>query len=489
MRRSIVAAAMGAWLFAVAVPALAQTQHELVTDSYAQAFTLRAQVDYGGASKLPFFFGSYADATLTGPPAEADGQASWYNLGIAESAVFTPPGQCTPAEQQRRLQQASKDVSDWVTGVAVPTLLNDQKIPVLPLPTLPCTERLRGFAQSRYPETQTIHSSSSDDLMVSSLCSAGACAIAQPLGDLTNGVIDGGRFVAASSGKPSQDSDATIAGLHIPGVLDIGTARSIATASIEKDHLITEATWTAGDVCIVPTADGCTVSIRSIRQIARIERAANGKVLSRSAQTIVAGVSGGGQSQEITTGDLGPGSTPIDLGGHLQLRALSTTADCGDPTSANVADTGGLEITGEGGGGPSVSLPLPIVGSATGGGLLLGGACVQGRLQSVSFDVPGPLGGGTVSVPGTTIALPTVGEPGTGRLVPPPILSAPRVVEKDNVRYVLRSAPAWRTAPYWGTVIGLLLLACAALYVFRRSRPVAPVVAVVDRFARQFIRG
>jgi len=488
VKRWIIAAAAGAWLLAAAVPASAQTQHELVTDSYAQAFTLRAQVDYGGASKLPFFFGSYADATLNGPPAEADGQASWYNLGIAETAAFTPPGQCTPEEQQRRLQQAAMDVSDWVVGVAVPTLL-DQRIPVLPLPTLPCTERLPGFAQSRYPDTATIHSSSSDDLMGSGLCSAGACAIAQPLGELTNGIVDGGRFVATSNDRPSQDSDATIAGLHIPGVLDIASARSIATAAITNNHLITEATWTAADVCIVPTSDGCTVSIRSIRQLARIERDANGRILSRTARTIVAGISGGGQAHDVTTADLGPGSTPIDLGGHLQLRAISSTSDCGDPKSKNVADTGGLEITGEGGGGPSVSLPLPIAGSATGGGLLLGGACVNGTLQSVSFDIPALPGGGTVSVPGTTVTVPAlgggVGVPG----VTSPVLSGPRVIAKDVVHYVSRSAPAWRTAPYWGTTIGLLMLACAVLYLFRDSRPVSPVVAAVDRFSRQFIRG
>jgi len=488
VKRLLVVIAAGAWLLAVAAPASAQTERELVTDSFAQAFTLRAQADYGGASKLPFFFGSYADATLNGPPAEADGQASWYNLGIAETAVFTPPGECTPEEQQRRLQQAAMDVSNWVTGVAVPTLLR-QQIPVLPLPTLPCTERLPGFAQSRYPETETIHSSSRDDLMVSGLCRAGACAVAQPLGDLTGGVIDGGRFVATSNGQPAQDSDATVVGLHIPDALDIGSARSIATAAIQEDHLITEATWTAADVCIVPVTGGCTVSIHSIRQLARIERDANGKIVSREAHTVIAGVSGGGAAQEVTTDDLGPASTPIDLGGHLQLRAISTTNDCGDTKSTSVADTGGLEITGEGGGGPSVSLPLPIVGSATGGGLLIGGACVNGRLSSVSFDVPGLPGPGSVSVPGTTINVPAIGGPGGTSVVTPPVYSAPRVVAKDSVRYVLRSAPAWRTAPYWGTVIGLLMLAVAALYVFRRSRPVAPVVTALDRFARQFIRG
>jgi hypothetical protein len=63
------------------------------------------------------------------------------------------------------------------------------------------------------------------------------------------------------------------------------------------------------------------------------------------------------------------------------------------------------------------------------------------------------------------------------------------VVTKDNVRYILRNAPAWRTAPYWASVLGALILAVVLGYVFRASRPVAPVAAAVDRFARQFIRG
>ena len=104
-------------------------------------------------------------------------------------------------------------------------------------------------------------------------------------------------------------------------------------------------------------------------------------------------------------------------------------------------------------------------------------------------DIPGLPVGGSVSVPGTTIKVPAIGRPGGTPLVTPPVYSAARVVAKDSVRYVLRSAPAWRTAKYWGTVIGLLMLAVAALYVFRRSRPVAPVVTALDRFARQFIRG
>jgi hypothetical protein len=470
------------------VPAHAgPTERQLVADGLAQSFTIRTTVDYGGAAKLPFFFGSYADANLTNPPAGADGQASWYNLGIAETAVFTPPGECTPEEQQRRFQQAGTDVNDWVTGVAVPTLLAGN-VPVLPLPTLPCTERLPGFSQSRYPSTETIHESASDDLLGSGLCHAGACALRDALSPVTTGVIDGGRFTAKATDKPSQRSDAAVAGLHIPGLLDVGAARSFATAAIDGDRLVTQAIWAATDVCVAPGVDGCALLIDSITQIARIERDADGKVTKRDARTVIAGIAGGGQAAEITAADLGPGLPPVDLGGRLQIRGVSATGGCGNPSNGSVADAGGLEITGTGGGGPGVSLPIPIAGSANGGGLLLGGACASGRIDAVTFSLPGgsTAGGG---VPGRSILVPPPTGPVPGPMIGDPVLSAPRVIRKDSVRYVLRRAPAWRTAPYWASVLGALGLALALGYIFRRSRPVAPLAAAVDRFARQFVRG
>jgi hypothetical protein len=464
------------------------TERQLVADGLAQAFTIRATADYGGAAKLPFYFGSYADATLSNPPAGADGQASWYNLGIAETAVFTPPGECTSDEQQRRLRQAGTDVTDWVTDVAIPSLMAGN-IPVLPLPTVPCTERLPGFSQSRYPATETIHESATDDLLGSGLCHAGACAVRDALAPVTGGVIDGGRFAATATDKPSQRSDAQIAGIHIPGVLDIGAARSIATAAIEGERLVTQAIWTATDVCVAPGPGGCALSIASISQIARLERNGAGNVTAREAKTVIAGVSVGGQATEITAADLGPGLPPLDLGGRLQIRGVSSTGGCGDPASKNVADAGGLEITGSGAGGPGVSLPIPIAGSATGGGLLLGGACASGRLDAVTISLPGAPTAGNGGTPGRSIIIPPA--PGTlpGGVITGPQLSAPRVVRKDSVRYVLRSAPAWRTAPYWASLLGALLLALALGYFFRRSRPVAPVAAALDRFARQFVRG
>ena len=473
-------------------PALATTERDLVAEGFAQAFSVRASADYGGAEKLPFFFGSYADATLTNPPAAADGQASWYNLGIAETAVFSPQGECTRQEQQRRLQEATTDVTGWVTGVVVPTIRDDlmnrePNVPVLPLPTLPCTERLPGFSQSRYPATDRISSSSSHDLLGEALCRAGACAVSDALAPLTGGILEGGRFVATATGEPSQNSDAMMAGIHVPGVLDIGVARSVATASLDGKRLITQATWTATDICVVPGAAGCALSIDSIRQVARVERDADGKVLHREERTVIVGVSGGGQAKEVT---LGPGFPPVDLGRNLQIRAISSTGDCGDPASDGVADAGGLEIVGEGGGGPSLPpLPLPIVGSATGGGVLLGGACASGRISAVSFELPGQIPPEEFNIPGRTIVTPPGPLPPASQTMSKPLLSEPRVVTKDTVRYVFRTAPAWRTAKYWASVLGALLLAIALGYVFRRSRPIAPVASAIDRFARQFVRG
>jgi hypothetical protein len=490
---SVFVAAITAGTTGAFVPAAAEMQRELVAESVAQAFTIRASVDYGGAAKLPFFFGSYADATLTNPPAGADGQASWYNLGIAETAVFTPPPPdpkaCTPEEQQRRADQAVKDVAVWLTETAVPRLLAKHELAVLPLPTLPCTDRLAGFSQSRYPASGSIGESDDDDLMWSTLCKAGGCEISDALSPVTESAFDGGRFSAHATNKPSQSSDATMVGIHVPGVVDINIARAIATASLDGDTLVTTAIWTAKGVCVAPDGDGgCAVSIGSIRQIARVERNATGKVLKNDSRSVIAGVEGGGQSQEITAADLRPGRRTVALGDNLFLRAVSTTQGCGKPGSG-VADAGGLEIFGQGGGGPSVTLPVPILGSANGGGVLLGGACAAGRLEAVTFELPTPGGRGTIDIPGTTIVTP----PGPALAFPPtltgPTLSGPRVVTKQNVRYVLRSAPAWRTAPYWATVLGLLLLAVGFGYRFRTSKHVAPLAAAVDRFARQFIRG
>src|SRR5207249_890194 len=99
------------------------------------------------------------------------------------------------------------------------------------------------------------------DLLGSGLCFAGACQARDALAPLTRGVFDGGRFVATATERPSQTSDATMVGIHIPGVLDIGAARSIATAAIVGEQLVTEAVWTATDVCVAPGPGGCALSM------------------------------------------------------------------------------------------------------------------------------------------------------------------------------------------------------------------------------------
>ena len=489
VRLSVVVAVAVAVAGGLPLSAHARIERELIADALGQAFTLRASVDMGGAAKIPFFFGSYADANLTSPPAGADGQASFYNLGIAETAVFTPPGECTQDEQQARIEQALKDVTTWVQETAIPTILEDHQVPVAPIPTLPCSERFPGFAQSRYPSTATIEESADSDLLGEALCTdPNGCAVAESLAPLTGGVLAGGRFIARATSKPSQSSDATVAAINLPGVLSIASARSIASASIEGDRLITRSSWTAADVCFVPGPAGCALAIRGIRQLATVERDAAGKVVARTSRTVIAGVEGSGQATDVTHEDLQPGLPPIDLGGRLQIRTVSATGGCGDPTQPNVADAGGIEIFGRGQ-GTGVTLPVPLLGTATGSGILIGGACASGRFSEVSFDIPEGSAPGSLSDPGRTIALP----PGAGTSLPPtivgPQLSPPRVVRNSVVRYALRSAPAWRTAPYWGSTIGALVLLGVLAFVFRRSRPVAPFAAAADRFARQFIRG
>ena len=494
IRAQRVVIAVGATLAvlgALPVPAHARTEREIVAEAVAQAFTLRTSVDQGGAAILPFYFGSYADAALTSPPGSADGQASFYNLGIAETALFTPRGECTPGEQQKRIQQAVADMTGWITGTAIPTILNGD-VPVLPIPTLPCSERFPGFAQSRYPATETIRESSEQDLMGSALCNnPEGCAVAAGLAPLTGNVFHGGRFVAKATDAPSQTSDATIVGIQIPPVLTIGSARSIARTVIEKDRMVLRSSWTATDLCLAPGTTGCGLAIGSIRQIATLERSLAGKILSSTSRTVIAGVEGGGQAAEITADDLQPGLPPIELAapdnrGSLQIRALAATRGCGDPAKPDVADAGGLEIFGRGS-GTGVSLPLPLLGTATGGGLMLGGACASGRLSEVSFEIPGGSTSGPGSVPGGIVPpRPGIGGPPS---ITGPLLSAPRVVRKTDVRYELRSAPAWRTAKYWVPTLGALILLGLLAFIFRRSRAVAPAVAALDRFSRQFVRG
>jgi hypothetical protein len=473
-RRAALGVAVATLVFAsLAGPArAAEPEREIVSDALAQAFTLRTSVDQGGSVALPFYFGSYADAFLTTPPAGADGQASWYNLGIAETAVFKPAGECTPQEQAARAQQAVRDVATWITDTALPTLLRGN-MPVAPIPTLPCSERIPGFAQSRYPATETIGPAASDDLLG------------------TYGPVQGGSFVAEATDRPSQSSDALMLGIALPPLLRIGAARAVATTALEGNRVVASAEWTLSDLCLAPGPTGCALEIAKMRQIARIVRAPDGTVVEREARTVVAGVRGAGPAADVTAEDLGPGLPPIDLGGYLQVQAVADTFGCGDPALGEVADAGGLRITGKRGSeGPDTPpLPIPLFGTAEGGGLMIGGACASGRIQEVAIPAPGlpEIPGGGPGAP--TILPPLPGLGGAPGSQTPTLLSPPRVVERETVRYVLRSAPAWRTAPYWASILGAMALLTAVGYAFRRTPVVAPVTTVIDRFGRQFIRG
>ena len=483
----------------VAAAAPGHAQEELVGEAVAQAFTLRASADQGGASPLHFYFGSYADAFLSTPPAEADGQASWYNLGISETAIFKPPEECTPEKNAERVRGGLEVVSGWLvgqitSGEVIDTLAGGN-IPAPPAPTLPCGGgRFPGFAQSRYPGTSSIGPSAEDDLLASGAC-RGDAACTEAVRTATAGVVDGGSFKATATDAPSQSSDATVVGLNVPDVLRIGLARSKAATILGENGRVTStAAWSISGLCLGPSADGCALEIEQIRKTATIVRTADGKVVERSAETVIAGVRGGGQDQDLTAADLGPNSPGIDLrdvegceGCVFRLQPVTATEGCGDPASEHVADAGGLMLFARGDG--QLALPIPIVGNAAGGGLMLGGACASGRVSSVALGGGGDLGqlpvggGGSVGVP------PITGGPGGVPSIVGPQLSPPRVVQRSIVRYEFRTAPAWRTAPYWASILGALLLITVLGYVYRTTPLVAPVARKIDRFARQFVRG
>lgn len=490
-----------AFLIVTAVGGAASAEapsEELVGEATAQAFTLRASADQGGASPLHFYFGSYADAYLTTPPPEADGQASWYNFGIAETALFKPPEDCTPEKNAERVQEGLQFVADWLvnqitSGEALQTILGGN-IPAPPAPTLPCGGgRFPGFAQSRYPATSSIGSSAQDDLLASGAC-RGEQACLDAIETATGGLVEGGSFKATATDAPSQSSDALVVGLQIPGVLHIGGAQSRAATTLGADGLVTAtASWAMSDLCFLPADGGCALEIAQIRKTSTVVRSADGKVAKRDAQTVITGVHGSGAAEDVTAGDLGPGLPAVDLGDLqgcdgcvVQLQAIAATAGCGDPASDLVADAGGLRIFARGNG--QQTLPIPIVGNAAGGGLMLGGACASGRVSTA--DLGGGISDGDGGGTGGSTVIPPIpgGAPGVPSIVGP-LLSPPRVVERSVTRYVLRSAPAWRTAPYWISALVALLLLVVAGVVFRNTPVVAPVARRVDRFARQFIRG
>lgn len=466
---------------------------QLIADSSALAFAVRPTYDSGGAAPLHLYVG-YADANVT--DSDADGQASWYNLNLVEAAAFRPPESCTPQRNADATIQGVQDVQAWLGEYVgrVTSAVGEGRQP--PPPTVPgprhaCTERLPGFAQSRYPETNTIPREASDNLLDKPTAAA-ACR-EQPestqcksykdhwpaFAGALRTVVRDGSFAATATEAPSQRSEALLFGAGDGALVSVGSSRLEAGSRIDHTSteegdtaLVTEASATLDDLCLVQASGACIVEIERLRQFARITQIP-GEDPQIDSGTVIVGLRGPA-ARDVTARDLMLNQAKIDLGGSFQVEAVSHTGSCdvgGDPGWA-VADAGGIRVGGRGDQGGSVTI---------------GGACARSRLDSVAFEIPSfdasaPVGG----TPGHTITIPgaPVG-PGPGASQP----GEPRVVERFEERVRFLDPIAWRTAPYWASVLGALGLGSALLYAFRAKPAVAPAVRAVDRFARAFLRG
>jgi hypothetical protein len=120
---------------------------------------------------------------------------------------------------------------------------------------------------------------------------------------------------------------------------------------------------------------------------------------------------------------------------------------------------------------------------------MIGGACVRARIEANDITIPGFSPGlGLPGLPPSSLMIPgSTAVPCLGCGIHP--ILAPRVVSSVVTRSYLRSPIAWRTAPYWGSILGALALFAGLSYRFRRHRAFAPVALATSRFARQFLRG
>jgi hypothetical protein len=494
--RRITGACAGAAMFALgALPAQAlgpgggtTKQIQVVADGQGIAFGVRPTYDSGGANPLSLFIG-YAEANASTPEPEADGQGSWYQLNIIETAAFRPPEECTPQKNFAATQQGLVDIQRWISAYvqSVAASLQGQQAP--PSPTVPsvshaCTERFPGFAQSRYPATATIDEHATDDYLdkptAAQTCredpSSTQCGVYKQYWPAFRS--SGGRFVrdgsfsATATSKPSQDSQAVLFGAGDGTFVSVGLSRSLANARVVGTTLIAEASQSLDHVCIMATAAGCTVEIDSMRQFARVEKPAGHKATIRKSTSIF-GVHVGGVAVDLDSGDL-PQS--VDLGNSLQLKTVSTTHSCdsGDQEGQVYADTGGLLIFGKG---------------SQGGGIMIGGACARARIETQTLEIPNFSDG--LGIPGTSpLTINVPGAPGAGVIGKPVVrYGPPQIVSKEVTRVVFRQALVWRTALYWVSALGALALAAMLGFFFRRNRAVAPVVGFFDHFARQFLRG
>lgn len=496
LRRALGAAGSGMLVVLVAAPPAAAgtvARLEIVADGGARAFAVRPSYDSGGASPFHLYVG-YTEANVTTPDPQADGQASWYNFGIAETAAFKEPAQCTPQENERRVrEQTIPDIQSYIDKDLIPAVLAG-RVPVAPGPALPCSERLPGFAQSRHPATVRkdgtgIPASSRDDFLTKPLCrdpGGGACAAWTALFGATGSLARDGQFESTATGEPSASSQAVLFGAGDGVVVSVGFTQVRSSARLEGGRLVAEATARLHDICIGRDAatGACAVRIDELRQFAVASRDTAGAV-TRDADTVLVGVSG----TEVAVGktDVGPiklsRDSAITYGEEdspyqFRVQLVSRTGGCDPKTPPDaktvIADAGGIRIFGKGG---------------QGGGITIGGACARARIEALSIEpLPAePLA--PVAGPPSVVPLPPLAPVIEPPREVPPVLSPPRVVQREIVRYVARRAPALRTAPYWASALAALLLLGGVGFAFRSSRPVAPVARSIDRFARQFLRG
>jgi len=472
-----------------------QTQTQISADGTGIAFAIRPGVDQGGAAPLNFYVG-YAEANVSMPDAEADGQASWYQLGIAETAAFQPPENCTPQKNAQATLDGVTDLQAWATDyiqseVRIISAGGTPTAPGVPGFRHACTERLPGFAQSRFPATQTIPAKATDDYLTkpsyanicrqdptSPLC--GAYKQFWPTFISTSGtIVRDGSFAATSTGTPSQTSDGVLMGAGDGAVVSIGLSRSNSVADVDGSTLTVDASESLNDICIIATPLGCTVTIDSMQQFARIVKVA-GQKPKVTTSTIISGVQGIGPAVGVTAQQLQLGKVPEQLGKNLQLGVVSQTHSCdtgaADPTTL-IADAGGLMIFGR------QADPGP------GAGIMIGGACARARIEANEISIPAfSPGFGIPGLPPSSLVIPgSKGIPCLGCNVPRVL--APRVVSTVVTRSYLRSPIAWRTAPYWGSVLGALALFAGVSYRFRKTRAFAPVALATSGFARRFLRG
>jgi hypothetical protein len=457
----------------------------VLADGGAQAFMLRPQYDPGGAAPLSLYLG-YTEANVLTPEPQADGQASWYNFGIAETAAFKTREECTPEKNfgypDGALERGIADVVEWLNQEVIPAA-SQGRPPVAPGPTLPCTERFPGFAQSRYPETATIPQSARDDLLTKRFCEDPAsfhCAGWTALRDDAAPVATDGSFVSSAGPKPEDTSAAALAGLGDGTIVSVGFAASRSSARLEEGKLVVEAEAALYDVCLFRQPEGCGVHIDQIRERALAVAPLGRRPTTRTSAVVIGMTQLGDSAEEAQSGALEQMHYDYDQGGdEFHMVAASRTGGCTPVNNADayaIADAGGILIAGSHG---------------SGGGITLGGACARARISAVSLIPPlSVFAPPRVTPPErVVISVPPAAGPPVPTLVGGIKIGPPRVVTKQITTFHTREAPALRTARYWASTLGAMLLLLVLGFIFRSTPVVRPIARGLDRFARQFLRG